>query len=76
MGDMVRSNLGFLVERDSSKLLHSLLQSIDLFSFWSLLLFVIGFAAAAKIPRKSAAAVIVTLWLLYVSGKAGLAALF
>ena len=62
MGDLLRSNLGFLVARDSSKALHSLLSSIDIFSFWSLGLFVIGFAAAAKVKRGSAAGVIVTLW--------------
>lgn len=64
MGELLRSNLGFLVGRDSSKALHSLLLSIDIFSFWSLWLFVIGFAAAAKIKRGSAAGVIVTLWVI------------
>ena len=38
MGDLLRSNLGFLAARDA-KALHSLLGSIDLFSFWSLALF-------------------------------------
>ena len=64
MGDLLRSNLGFLVARDSSKALHSLLLSIDIFSFWSVWLFVIGFAAAAKIKRGPAAGVIVTLWVI------------
>lgn len=76
LGDMLRSNLGFLVERDSSKVLHSALQSIDLFSFWSLALLVLGFSAAAKVSRKSAAGVILTIWLLFVAIKSGLAALF
>ncbi len=75
MGDLLRSNAGFLVERDA-KALHSLLGSIDVFSFWSLVLLVIGFAAAAKIRRAQAAGVIVTLWAVFVLGKAGLAALF
>lgn len=75
MGDMLRSNLGFLVERDS-KALHSLLGSVDVFSFWTLVLMTIGFAAAAKIRRGQAAAVILTLWGLFVLGKAGLAAIF
>ncbi len=75
LGDLLRSNLGFLVD-SSSKMLHSLLQSIDFFSFWSLALLVIGFAAAAKISRKSAAGVIVTIWFLFVVGKAGLSSLF
>jgi hypothetical protein len=64
MGDLLRSNLGFLVARDSSKALHALLTSIDIFSFWSVWLFVIGFAAAAKIKRGAAAGVIVTLWVI------------
>jgi hypothetical protein len=67
LGDLLRSNLGFLVARDSSKALHSLLGSIDVFSLWSLFLFVIGFSAAAKIKRGPAAGVIVTLWLVGVA---------
>ena len=73
---MVRSNLGFLIERKASPALQSLLESLDVFSFWSLALFVVGFAAAARISRKSAAGVIVALWILYVLGKAGFAAIF
>jgi hypothetical protein len=67
LGDLLSSNLGFLVPRDSSKPLHSLLQSLDIFSLWSLCLFVVGFAAAAKVKRGAAAGVIVTLWLLAVA---------
>ncbi|MGH9316073.1 MAG: Yip1 family protein [Thermoanaerobaculia bacterium] len=75
IGDLLRSNLGFLVERDMSKVLHSLLASVDVFSFWSLGLFVVGFAAAANVSRKQSASVILTLWFLFVLGKAGVAAL-
>ncbi|HEY7574611.1 MAG TPA: Yip1 family protein [Thermoanaerobaculia bacterium] len=75
IGDILRSNLGFLVERDS-KALHALLGSIDIFTFWTIALMTVGMASAAKIRRGPAAAVIVTLWLLYVLGKAGLAAAF
>jgi hypothetical protein len=63
LGDLLSSNLGFLVPRDSSKPLHTLLQSFDIFSLWSLCLFVVGFAAAARVKRGAAAGVIVTLWL-------------
>lgn len=76
MGDLVRSNLGFLVDRDSSKMLHSLLQSVDIFSFWSLALLIIGLAAAAKVSCKSAAGIILAVWAIYVLGKAGLAGIF
>ena len=74
MGDLLRSNLGFLVDRKSSAL-HSLLESLDLFSLWSLVLLSIGYAAAARVSRKSSAGVVLTIWALYVLGKAGLAAL-
>lgn len=76
LGDLLRSNLGFLVARDSSKALHSLLGSIDVFSLWSLFLFVVGFSAAAKVKRGSAAGVIVTLWLLVVAIGAAWSAIF
>ncbi len=76
MGDLLRSNPGFLVDRDSAKVVHSLLQSLDILSIWSLYLFTVGFAAAARVGQKKAAAVIVTLWLLYVLGKAGFRAVF
>ena len=75
LGDLLRSSLGFLVERDQ-KVLHSLLSSIDVFSFWTLALLVIGFSAAARVSKKSAAAVILSLWGVFVLARAGLAALF
>lgn len=76
MGDLLRSNLGFLVEKESSPALHSLLQSLDVFSFWTLALLIIGYAAAAKTSRGKAAGLILTLWILFVLGKAGWAAAF
>jgi Yip1 domain len=76
IGDLLRSNLGFLVARDSSKALHSVLSSFDVFTLWSLALFVIGFAAAAKVKRGAAAGVILTLWLLAVAIAAAWNAIF
>ncbi|HYT33028.1 MAG TPA: YIP1 family protein [Thermoanaerobaculia bacterium] len=75
LGDLLRSNLGFLVAPES-KMLHSLAQSIDVFSILSLVLFVIGYSAAAKISRKAAAGVIVTLWAVYILAKSALAGVF
>jgi hypothetical protein len=75
IGDLLRSNLGFLVPRDS-KFLHSLLSSIDVFSFWTIALLAIGFAAAARIRKGPAAGLIIALWAVYVLGKAGLASMF
>ncbi|MDQ2870370.1 MAG: YIP1 family protein [Acidobacteriota bacterium] len=76
MSDLLRSNLGFLVERKASPALHSLLGSLDLFAIWTMVLLTIGYAAAARISRKAAGAIVVALWAVYILGKAGLAALF
>jgi hypothetical protein len=76
LGDLTKSNPGFLVDRLANPVLHSLASSLDVFTLWVLALLVIGFSIAAKVPRKGAAAVIVGLWGLYVLGKAGVAALF
>ena len=76
LGDLLASNLGFLVPADSSKPLHSLLSSFDIFSLWSLVLFVIGFAAAARVKRGAAAGIIVTLWLVAVGLGVGWNAIF
>jgi Yip1 domain len=73
--DLLRTNPGFLVERNS-KALHSLLGSLDLFSIWTLALLTIGFASAAKVRRGQAAGIILGLWGVYVLGKAGFAAIF
>ena len=76
LGDLLTSNLGFLVPRDQSKPLHSLLQSFDIFSLWSLCLFVVGFASATKVKRGAAAGIIVTLWLLAVAIGVGWSMIF
>jgi hypothetical protein len=75
MGDLLRSNLGFLAGPDA-KALHSLLGSLDLFSFWTIALLTIGLAAAARIRRGQAAGIVISLWAVYVLGKAGFAAIF
>jgi hypothetical protein len=73
--EILRSNPSFLVDRKESPAVHSLLSSLDLFALWVLALLVVGYAAAAKISPGRSAAVIVTLWALYVLGKSGFAAL-
>jgi hypothetical protein len=75
LGDLLRSNLGFLADPDS-KGLHSFLQSIDIFSLWCIVLLIIGFSAAARVKRGAAAGVIVTLWLIVVGIGVGWKMLF
>ena len=72
------SNLGLLVTAKEKPVLASLLSSIDLFSFWTIALLSIGFAAASnrKLSAGQAAGVVVVVWGIWVLGKAGFAALF
>ena len=75
VGDALPSSLGFLVGAQD-RVLHGLLSSLDLFSFWTLALLTLGVSAAARTTRGRAAALVVTLWALFVLGKAGVAAIF
>jgi hypothetical protein len=74
IGDLLPTNLGY-VAAGVDKVTHGLLASIDLFSFWSMALLVLGLSAAAKTSRGRMAALVVSLWALYVLGKAGATAL-
>jgi hypothetical protein len=64
------------VDRTANPALHSIAASIDVFTFWVLALLVIGFGYAAKVTRKKAAILILSLWGIFVLGKAGWAAVF
>ncbi len=69
--DIVMSNLGPLVSGKTHPFLHSLLGSIDLFSFWTIALLSIGYAAISKgkLTTKKAATGILILWIIFVLGK-------
>jgi hypothetical protein len=74
----VVSNLGILVSRKEHPALASLLSSIDIFSFWTIFLLAIGFAAASekRLTRGKAMTGIVIVWALYVLIKVGFKAIF
>ncbi len=74
VGDVLPTNLGHFAP-GADPVTHGLLSSIDLFSFWSMALIVLGLSAAAKAPRGRVAVLVVGLWALYVLGKAGASAL-
>lgn len=76
LDDVLRTSPAFLVSAHADKTLHGLLASLDLLSFWTMALLVIGLSAAAKTSRGRMAALVVSLWGLYVLGKAGVTALF
>jgi len=75
---LVMSNLGPLVDAKAQPALNSVLSSIDLFSFWTIVLLAIGFAAISsrKLTTGKAATPIVVLWAIYVLGKMGYFAFF
>ncbi|HAR98951.1 MAG TPA: hypothetical protein DCS11_08685 [Syntrophus sp. (in: bacteria)] len=73
---LLKSNLGFLADPDSQKILFKLLSSIDLFSLWSLGLLTLGFGTVTGKGWKGALPVTVGLWALYLAGKIGLAMVF
>jgi hypothetical protein len=75
VGDALHVNLGFLAD-SHDRVLHGLLSSLDLFSFWTLGLLVLGISAAARTSRARAAALVLALWGLFVLGKAGMSAVF
>jgi hypothetical protein len=75
IGDTLHTNPGFLVDPSSNKVLHSLAGSLDLFAFWGMALLVLGLSSAAGASRKRMAILVGSLWLLFVLGKAGVAAL-
>jgi hypothetical protein len=75
VGDVLHTNFGFLADAHEDSVVHGLLASVDLFSFWTLVLLVLGLSAAAKTSRGRMAALVVTLWGLFVLGKAGVNAL-
>jgi hypothetical protein len=76
VGDLLPSNPGVLVSAKTAKALHSLLSSLDLMSFWTMALLVLGLSAATGAPRGRMAGLVLGLWGLYVLGKAGVTAIF
>lgn len=75
MATVVKSNPAFLVDMKEQPVLFSLLSSLDVFAIWSLVLFVIGFAAVAKTSKGKSAAIVLSLWLVTIAIKLGFAAL-
>jgi hypothetical protein len=72
---LVRSNVAFLADPKSQRLLHTLLGAFDLFTIWSLYLLTIGFSYVARVSRAKAAAIIVSLWAVVLVFKLGFAAI-
>jgi hypothetical protein len=75
MQTLVKSNPAFLVDMKDNPILFAALSSLDIFTIWTLILLVIGFATLSRLSRAKSAVIIVSLWLLTVVVKLGFAAL-
>jgi hypothetical protein len=62
-GGFLRSNLGFLAPADAAPALRVLLVNLDLFTLWTVVLSIVGYHVVAKVGKRTAAAVVLGLWL-------------
>ena len=62
----VRSNLGFLSDPTTHPMAFAVLSSADLFTLWTLVLFIIGLAAFSRLSTVKAATIVICLWLVTV----------
>ncbi|MCP4308383.1 MAG: hypothetical protein GY788_26585, partial [bacterium] len=68
-------SLGAFADGETSLELWILLNSIDLFSLWSIVLLVIGYSIAAKIDKLRVAMAVVGLWAAWIVFNVAMAAL-
>lgn len=76
--NLLASHAGAFLPEGTSPALRALAGSLDLFTFWTLFLLAVGFAAAApkKLTTGKAFGIALVPWAVYVLGKMGLAAVF
>jgi hypothetical protein len=77
--NLVMSNVGAFLPAGVPAWLQTLGTSLDVFTFWSMALLAVGFAAvgtAKKVRFGSALAVVVSLWIVYLLAMVGITAMF
>ena len=72
---LVKSNPAFLVDLKEQPVLYALLANFDVFTIWTIVLLIFGFAALAKTSRTKSAAIVITLWLAFILVRVGFAAM-
>lgn len=75
MATLVKSSPAFLVDMKEHPVLFSLLSSLDVFTIWTVILLVIGFAALSRLSKAKSAVIVVSMWLVVIVVKLGFAAL-
>jgi len=63
MATLVKSNPAFLVDLKAQPVLYALLSSIDVFTIWTVVLMIIGFAVIARVSKARSAAIVIPLWI-------------
>ncbi|HVR96097.1 MAG TPA: YIP1 family protein [Thermoanaerobaculia bacterium] len=72
-GGLLPSSLGILAPEDASPRLLAFLTSFEFFTFWTLILLIIGYSLAARVSKKTATITVLSLWALTVLLRVGLA---
>ena len=62
MATLVKSNPAFLVDSKAQPLLFALLSSLDVFTIWTIVLLIIGFAALSRSSKTKSTAIVISLW--------------
>jgi hypothetical protein len=75
MATLVKSNPAFLVDMKEQPVLFALLSALDIFTIWTVILLIVGFAALAKTSFAKSAAIVISLWVVMIVIKIGFAAL-
>ena len=75
-GNFLQSSLAFLAPEGAKAWQVALFASADFFVLWGLVLSVIGFRAASRLPTRTVAVTVVVIWVLFVAARVGWAALF
>ncbi|HEX2122950.1 MAG TPA: Yip1 family protein, partial [Thermoanaerobaculia bacterium] len=66
MATLVKSNPAFLVDMKEQPVLFSLLSSLDVFTIWTVILLIVGFAALSKSSIGKSATIVVSLWIVMI----------
>jgi len=72
----VATNPAYFMNPADSPFLYSILSSVDIFLFWTLVLTALGFTYVSKVKRGAAFAIVFGWWLLFTLAGAALGALF
>jgi hypothetical protein len=76
LANVVKAHLGVFLSADAPAWLTAVAGSISVFNIWIVVLLIMGFATVGKVSRGKAAVVALVPWVVYLIGKAGIAAVF